>query len=186
MNLKDYSIEVERILLDEELLRYLYYTPKNRIDNPLDVSKTNIFDMPEDVLWDIIDNHLIPAIKIDDLDKNPICRVFYYAGIGKSSNTNYLYGSQEYIFDVFVHNDYQIRDKRLETICDRINYLISNKRIGGIGKTLFKRKAPIGAPDGYMGFRLIYEFYNESNQRWLYGNIATRWYSFKIPLKFAR
>lgn len=162
MNLKDYSIEVEKILMNEELLRFLYYTPKNRFDDPLDNLKPNVLDMPEDELWDIVDNHLIPTIKVDDLEKEPICRVFYYAGVGRSSNTNYLFGNQEYVFDVFVHNDFQIRDKRLELICDKINDLIFNKRIGGIGKTLFRKKSPIGAPKGYMGFRLIYEFCNES------------------------
>ena len=162
MNLTNYSIEVEKILMDEQLLRLLYYTPKNRLDNPLDISKANILEMPEDKLWDIIDHHMIPAIKIDDLEKNPICRVFYYAGIGRPTNSNYLYGFQEYVFDVFVHNNFQIIDKRIELICDRINQLISNKRINGIGKTLFKKKSPIGSPDGYMGFRLIYEFCSES------------------------
>lgn len=162
MNLKDFSIQVEKILIDEDLLRLLHYKPLNRLDNPLDESKTNILDKPVDDLWELIDFHLVPAIKIDDLVENQICRIFYYPGNGNPTNSTYLFSNQEYIFDVLVHNDFQIMDKRLEMICDRMNELVFNKRIGGIGKTLFKRRHPINTVKNYMGFRLIYEFCNEN------------------------
>ncbi|MBD1379214.1 hypothetical protein [Metabacillus arenae] len=162
MDLKDFSIEVENILKDEELLRLLHNKPQNRLDDPLDESKPNILEKDDEELWELIDFHLIPAIKIDDLEENQICRIFYYAGNGAPTNTNYLFSNQEYIFDVLVHNDFQIMDKRLEMICDRLNDLIFNKRVGGIGKTLFKRRHPINAPKNYMAFRLIYEFCNEN------------------------
>lgn len=163
MNIEEYSLRVEEILRDEELLRLLYYKPKNKLDNPLDSAKPNILDKPVDELWEIIDYHLVPAIRLDDLQKESVCRIFYYAGYGRSAKKNYLFSNQEYIFDVIVHNDIQITDKRLEKICDRLNDLLFNKRIGGVGKTLFKVRQPInGVPSNYMGFKLVYEFVNES------------------------
>lgn len=165
MNLEEYSIRIEEILRDEELLRLLHYKPKNKLDDPLKVTsdKPNILEKPSKEMWEIIDYHLVPAIKLDDLQKEPISRIFYYAGYGKPTNTNYLFSNQEYVFDVVVHNDFQVMDKRLEKICDRLNALIFNARIGGVGKTLFKSRKPIvGVPNNYMGFKLVYEFCNEN------------------------
>ncbi len=162
MKLKDFSIEIEKLLKDEELLRLLHNKPKHRLDDPLDINKPNILAKPIDELWGLIDFHLVPAPKYDDLEQNQICRIFYYAGDGRSTNTNYLFSNQEYTFEVLVHYDFQIMDKRLEMICDRLNELIFDKRIGGIGKTLFKRRHPVNTPNNYLGFRLVYEFCNEN------------------------
>lgn len=163
MKLKEYSIEIEKILTnDETLLRLLHYKPTSRLDDPLDPSKPNILDKNSDEFWKFVDESIIPAVKIADLNKKQLCRIFYYAGNGRPTRNNYLFSNQEYHFDVLVHNDFQIMDKRLEMICDRINELVFNKRIKGIGKTLFKGRYPINyVPNDYMGFRLVYEFCKE-------------------------
>jgi len=162
MKLKDFSLQIEKVLIDEELMRLLVYPAKHRLDDPLSVDKPNILEMGEDELWNLIDLHLVSAIKLDDLESNKICRVFYFAGDGRQTNSSYLFSNQEYNFDVLVPYEYQIKDKRLEMICDRLNELIFDKRIGGVGKTLFKRRHPINSPNGYLGFRLVYEFCKEN------------------------
>ncbi|RYI30609.1 hypothetical protein EVU96_09340 [Bacillus infantis] len=162
MNLKDFSIEVEAILVDEELMRLLHYSPKNGMDDPLDSSKPNILDKPSEEKWDIIRHHIVPAIKLDDLEEEKKCKVFYYAGRGNPTNSNYLFSNQEYIFEVLVPYDFQIIDKRLEMICDRINDLVFNKPIGGLGNVLFRGRTPISVTKDYLGFRLVYEYVSEN------------------------
>lgn len=152
-------MEVEKILLDEQLLRLLHYSPQHRLDDPLDDTKSDILTLPDEEKWKIIDYNLVSAPKFDDMVNEKLCRIFYYAGEGRPTNSNYKYANQEYVFEIFVHYDYQIIDKRLEMICDRLNELMSEKRVPTtIGKTLFKRRFPVNAPQGYLGFKLIYEF----------------------------
>lgn len=162
MKLKDFSVEVEKILIDETLLRLLHYKPIDKLDDPLSENKADILTKPDEEKWEIIDYHIISAPKYDDLENNPTCRLFYYASDGRPTNTNYLFSNQEYTFEILVHYDFQMMDKRLEMICDRINELVFDKRIGGIGKTLFKRRHPVNAGNNYIGFRMVYEFCNEN------------------------
>ncbi len=148
--------------MDEELLRLLYHFPVDIFDNPLDVNKPNILDMPDDEKFEIFNDKIMTAPKFDGFDKSPMSRLFYYAGDGRSTRNNYLFSKQEFNFDIFVHQEIENTDKRLEWICDRVNELVFNKSIVGLGKTLFIRRYPVKAPVNYVGYRLVYEFCHEN------------------------
>lgn len=162
MNLKELSDSVNGILLDEHLLRLLCYAPKSAIDDPLSPSKPDILTMKDQrAKWELIKYHLMNAVNFYDLDSNAISRLVFYPGNGKGAKQNYLFANQEYTFDIYTHYTNQNLDRRIELISDRINELICNKRIAGIGKTLFLARHPIvstSLPNGYVGFRIIYEF----------------------------
>jgi hypothetical protein len=140
---------------DEILLRLLYYLPSSPIDDPLSTDKPNILDMEN--RWDIIRDVIKPIEKTDDLENTPKCRLFVYPG-NRNSTGNYLLANQEIVFDILVHIDFQDMDLRLSRICDRINELVCNKKITGIGKVLFDSGGRIGAPANYIAYRLIYVF----------------------------
>lgn len=162
MSLRQYSMDIEKLLIDETLLRLLYYKPQNYLDDPLDASKENILDKPSDEKWEIIKDRIVSAPKFDDLDKIEKCRLLVYPHIGRSTRSNYLFANQEYSFDVFVHFDYQNVDKRLEWICDRVNDLLKNFSVTGFGKVLFKDRGKLSAPNNYIGYRLTFEFISEN------------------------
>ncbi|AZV43724.1 hypothetical protein BAOM_3115 [Peribacillus asahii] len=162
MNLREYTYKIENVLMDEELLRLLYYMPKNVLDNPLDTAKPNILDKPTKDKWAIFNDKIMTASNFNGFDTSPICRLFYYAGNGRSAKDNYLFSKQQFHFDVFVHQSIENTDKRLEWICDRVNELVFNKSIAGLGKTLFIQRHPVSAPVNYVGYRLIYEFCHEN------------------------
>ena len=141
---------------DETLLRLLYYKPENALDDPLEVTvdKTNILGRINS--QELIDEVIKTAPKTDDLTLEKQCRLFLY--MGKRKNTrNYLYAAQEIVFDVLVNMDWEEKDQRQSWICDRVNELIFHERISGIGKVEFIGGAPIGAPEGFIGYRLTYE-----------------------------
>lgn len=160
MNLRKYSMDIEKLLVeDETLLRLLIYKPSNYLDNPLDTTKPNILDMPVDDMWKLIKDRVVSAPKFDDLDAGEEkCRLLFYPSNGRPQNDNYLYSTQQYTFDIFVHFNYQNIDKRLEWICDRVNELVFDKRITGMGKVAFKDRGKLSAPNNYLGYRLVYEF----------------------------
>lgn len=161
MGLRKYTLDIVNLLSnDETLLRLLYYYPKNALDDPLDSNKQNILDMDIDTRTAIIDNRIVTAPKFDDLDNedNPICRLLVYPGIGRSYSNDYMVANQEYNFEVYVHFDYENADRRMEWICDRINELLFDNWITGMGKVYFKTRRPKPAPANYIGHQLIYEF----------------------------
>lgn len=163
MNLREYTYKIENVLMDEELLRLLTYNPKNVLDDPLDPNKPNILDKPDKEKWSIFNDKIMSALNLDGFDKSPLSRLFYYAGRGKSSKSNYLFSRQQFHFDVFTHQSIENIDKRLEWICDRVNELVFNKEIAGFGKTLFVDRYPIASPVvNYVGYRLVYEFCHEN------------------------
>lgn len=156
MGMRKYIQDIYRVLTnDETLLRLLYYLPVDGLDSPLDTNKENILDKLDK--WDIILDRIVTSPKVDDLlDTEPKCRLLFYAGRRQSTN-NYLLSSQEMVFDVLVHFDFDSVDQRQSWICDRINELICNKEnITGIGKILFQGANGIGAPKGYVGYRMSY------------------------------
>lgn len=163
MELTKYTDDIYKVLIsDETLLRLLHYKPTNRLDDPLSPSKPNILEKPIDELKKIIDDVIVSALKVSELDTEKKCRLLFYPGTGRSTNDNYLFSNQEYIFVAFVHLDYENIDRRNQMICDRVNQLISNKRITGMGKVLFKSRRPVNAPKDYIGYQLSYEFISEN------------------------
>jgi hypothetical protein len=140
---------------DETLLRLLYYKPVNYFDDPLDAAKANILDKQPVDRWEIINDLIYATPKTDDLTSAAKCRLFFYPG-RRSSTSNYLFSTQEVIFDVLVHFDYENVDQRMSWVADRINDLLCNQRVTGFGKVEFKSGSPISSPTGYVGYRLIY------------------------------
>lgn len=138
---------------DETLLRLLYYKPQNALDNPQSTSKTNVLSMNNK--WDIILDRIKTVPKTDDLINEAKCRLLFYPG-KRSSTRNYLFAGQEIVFDIMVHFEFEEVDLRQESILDRLNELICNEKITGIGKTIFKGGGQISAPEKYVGYRVIY------------------------------
>lgn len=161
MNLRDYTYKIQNVLVDEELLRLLYYTPKNILDNPLDEIKPNILTKPDKEKWEIINDCIVSALKTDDFKTDPKSRLIFYPANGYGGN-NYLFSNQQYHFDIFTHFTIENADKRLEWICDRINDLLFDKLIAGIGKVKFIQRHPVNAPSDYVAYRLVYEFCQEN------------------------
>lgn len=163
MELEKYSREIFKALnSDETLLRLLHYKPISKLDNPLDPTKPNILEKQADEKWTIIDDCIVNAPKISDLEATSKSRLFYYAGYGRGSNNNYLFSNQEFCFEVFTHYDFQMMDRRNEKICDRLNEILFGKNLAGLGKFLFRERHPVKAPKDYLGYKLVYEFTSEN------------------------
>jgi hypothetical protein len=161
--LEKYSKDIYSIFINDEiLLRYLYYNPTSRLDDPLDTSKDDILSKNADDFWAIVDDVIKTAPKTSDLVENVKSRLFVYAGYGRSNSSNYYFSDQEYEFDILVHADNQSKDFRTEKIHDRLNELLFNKRITGLGKLKFKSRQPINAPKDYLGYKLVYTFSSEN------------------------
>jgi hypothetical protein len=113
--------------------------------------------------WDIIKDVIKTTSKTDDLDTEKKCRVCFYSGIRKPTR-NYVIAEQYIYFDVYVYLELEEVDMRLSWICDRINELLNNDRITGMGKFLFRDGVPVKSVDGYVQYRLVYSFgdFNES------------------------
>ena len=156
MRMKENRVDIYKVLTtDETLLRLLYYKPENENDDPLDSTKDDILDMDEEDKWTIIEDRIKKTPKVDDLDKEPKCRLLFYMG-RRSKTNNYLYAGQIVVFDVLVHFDFEEVGMRESAICDRVNDLMSNSRVTGIGKVNFEGGDQISAPEAYTGYRLMY------------------------------
>lgn len=145
---------------DETLLRLLHYignTNDSDANSPLNSSKPNILDMAIATKWDIIQDVIKTSKKVKDLDSTKKCRVLIYPG-KRSGTRNYLMADQKFIIDVLVEMDINDVDQRMAWICDTINDLIFDQKVTGVGKIGFEDGGQIGAPEGYEGYRLIYEF----------------------------
>jgi len=143
---------------DETLLRLLYYPPKNLGTNtpdPLSVTNPNILDMSDDAKWEVINDRIAMTPTVSDLDTTEKCRLLFYAG--RRSPGNFIYADQEIICDILCHFNYE-KDQRSTWISDRVNELLVQERITGIGKVDFKSGGITGSPKGYIGYRLVYEF----------------------------
>jgi hypothetical protein len=144
----------------EELIRLLYYKASNSNDDILDSSKPNILDMPELEKWEIIRDRIKNVPKVDDLDKEPKCRLCFYPGNRQKTNS-YLVSDQDITIDILVHFDYEDMDQRMEWICDVVNDLIFDKKITGTRKVLFSGGGSgvlRNTPQSYVGYRLVYSF----------------------------
>jgi hypothetical protein len=145
----------------EKLLRLLYYKPINATDDPLSISKTNILDMPELTRWEIIQDRIKTTPKVDDLDKNQICRLLFFPG-NRDKTNNYLISDQDIVFDILVHFVYEDADQRMEWICDVVNELLFNQKITGMNNISYIGGNQINVPQGYIGYRLTYKFGSEN------------------------
>lgn len=150
----EYRIKFYNVLTqDESLKKLLIHVPTNEDDDPL--LKVNIGDD-----WNKIEKVIKKSNKVDDLEKEAICRVCMYPGNRTVGKENYFYAGQDIIFDVYAHIDtYDNIDFRLSTICDHLNKLVVNKNRTGISKTTFLAGQTITTPpSGYVGYRLYYRF----------------------------
>ncbi|MBX6361879.1 MAG: hypothetical protein IRZ03_17605 [Acidobacterium ailaaui] len=149
---KFYSVLVN----DEQLLRYLYYHPTNYSDDPLSPTKADVTTMPN--TWDIRRNLIKKSKVVDDLNVDTnINRILVFPGKRRPQYNNYLFASQLVVIDSLVRIKDDDIDCRQSKINDRINDLVFDERIGGVGKVSFKDGDQIGAPPGFVGYRLIYE-----------------------------
>jgi hypothetical protein len=143
---------------DETLLRLLIYKPDNSLDDPLDKTKPNILDKSETEKWSLINDRIKFTPSVHGLDQDNICRLLFYPA-PRTPNRNHLSPTQDIKFDVLAHYEFNDIDMRMSWICDRIHELMNQKRISGFGKVRFVRGQDIGTPvDGYIGYRLTYEF----------------------------
>jgi hypothetical protein len=155
-NLKDI---VKIFRFDEKLLRLLYYPAKDlakNIEDPLDTILPNVLDLEEEILWKIRDNRILTTMVADDLESEPICRIYVYAG-KRRPNTDYTLATQEVIVDIFCHNQFE-KDLRSLRISDCINDLLISERITGFGKVEYVQGNPFNSPNDYVAFRHIYKF----------------------------
>lgn len=146
---------------DESLLRLLYYPAQNLITNtkdPLDASLPNILSMNEEKLWQIRDKTIYTISKGDDLETEPLCRIYLYAG-RRNPDRNYLLANQEITVEIFIHNEYE-KDLRSLRVSDRVNELLISQHITGIGKVEYVQGFPINAPNDYVAYRHNYEIRN--------------------------
>lgn len=145
---------------DEQLLRLLYYKPSNGNDDPLSPTKPNL---KNSTIYrdDILKYRMKRAPKIDDIiPKNaPICRLCMYMG-SSTRTANVKAFKQRIIFDVFVHIDgYENIDSRSLKIIDRLNEIVNEQHISGMGTVESAAFTPIGnAPEGYIGYQSVFSF----------------------------
>lgn len=150
----DMSAIYKTVSSDDIMLRLLYYKPQNGLDDPLSPSKTNVLDLPNS--YEIIDDVIKFAPKVDDLTSKNICRLLFYPG-RRSPTKNHQTSSQEFVFDLLVHiDDFQLKDLRMEKIVDRLGEIMFGKRIMGLGKVESNGGNPLGAPPNYIGYQIVY------------------------------
>ncbi len=138
---------------NEELKRLLVYKPEHGLDDPLSPDKNDI-----GMDWDLIDQVIMRSVVTDDLSNDSKCRICVYSGNRTPDKENYMYATQDIIFDVYVHaKQYDSIDFRLTTICDYLNKLVVNKHLTGLTKTRFLAgQTVMSPPSGFVGYRLYY------------------------------
>jgi hypothetical protein len=154
MNTEKNIKDVYSTLMDETLLRYLVYNSRN----PLEVSSTQPDILTLSDKTKIIDKHLIMTPKTSDLtNESKISRLCMYAGNRKPQSRKVA--KQDMIFDIYVHEDIDILDLRMAKIKDYIGQMFEDKIITGLGRSQIVVGNIIGnSPNGYVGYRLVYEF----------------------------
>jgi hypothetical protein len=153
MNLRKNLIDVfNHIGNDKELLRLLYYP-----SDPLNPSKQDVQDLPD--FRNIRKERIMRSPKTNDLTTKEICRICMYMG-NRDNTNNKKVAMQDIVFDVYAHIDkYDLNDARSLWICDRINELLHEEWVTGIGKMESYRNLIIGnPPTGYIGYKMIFTF----------------------------
>lgn len=132
---------------DEHLLRLLYYNPLDKNGDYVDFTNPelpNILDFEEEKLEEIREELIRKSEKNDDIAEEKKSFIFVYFGKSRNVFDNHTLVKREIIMTIISHNDFAF-DYRIEEICDRLDTLFVDERIG-IGKVTtgisFKREAP--------------------------------------------
>ncbi|MCY8499612.1 hypothetical protein P8917_09040 [Bacillus atrophaeus] len=159
----EHMTKIFRTVIDDKPLnRLLYYK-----DDPLspslpDVQTLDNYYDPVDDSSSIMKTIIKRAPKTDDLINTPICRLCIYLGnaIPKPSNQSIMLLNQDLMIDVYTHiNTYEETEFRNLKITDRICEMLFNQNFAGIGKSVkYTRLLISNAPDGYLGYKLIFTF----------------------------
>jgi hypothetical protein len=137
---------------DDKLWKLLYY-PKD----PLNPNKAKVQTLP-DFSLNISKTRIIRSPKTNDLTNDAICRLCMY--FGNRSSLSRKVADQDVIFDVYVHIDtFDNNDARSLRIIDRLNELLNESTVTGIGKVTSEKMYIIGnPPSGYIGYKVVYSF----------------------------
>ncbi len=159
MKMKSYLTNVYKILTqDETLLRLLYYKPSSPFDDPLDTNKSNVLDLPEDELWEFIEDRIKFTPTTEGLDSENICRIFFYPSTRSPRNQSYRTADQYINVDIHVHRDFNDKDMRLAWICDHLNDLLFDEKVSNLGKVrLQNAKEMTELVKGYLAYSFTYE-----------------------------
>jgi hypothetical protein len=156
----DFLKIIKYLKSDEELNRLLYYPPEDLgedVLDPLDSNLPNIMTMNVEKRAEIINKRIMKSTKYKDLEKDSICRLYVYAG-RRSPNGNYQSADQELVIDIYCHSDFENGDLRSLRISDKLNQLLSQSRIVGIGQMDFDGARPINAPYEYVGYQVVFTY----------------------------
>ena len=153
-------IDFYKVLIkDEPLMRLLYYPAKNTTDDPLSKSKPNLIDT--DIYRnDILKQRILRAPNADGLVENNegICRICMYMGTSTRTENIYMF-NQRIVFDIFVNiQKYEMVDSRSMRIIDRLNEIVNDEPVTGMGACTNVTFAPITAPVGYIGYTSEFMF----------------------------
>lgn len=143
---------------DEELIRLLWYLPYNgEREDPLSDQLDDLVDKDSDLYWDIVDERILLRKKLNDIEDKKLCRIYFNVGKSRPVFNNHLLAEQDFMIFIYTHDDYE-SDMRNTWISDRINNLIVNKGIAGIGEIKMKGGDPLDAPKEYTLYRHVYSF----------------------------
>lgn len=146
------------LINDSELLRLLYYYPKDATNlDPLDAELEEIKDRED--YFDIVDDRIILAEKDTDLVSKAICRIYITQGRRRPVFNNYLLATQEVMISVYTHEKYEV-DMRNAWISDRISELIALEYIEGTltSKLEYAGGNPRVTVKGYKKFDHVFEY----------------------------
>ncbi|MEC3668619.1 hypothetical protein ABEX89_09170 [Bacillus velezensis] len=150
------------IMNDAELNRLLYYKDDPLSSSLPDVQTLENYYDPVDDSPSILSSIIKRAPKTDDLTDQPICRLCVYLGNGipKPSTQSVMLLDQDLMIDVYTHiNTYEETEFRNLKITDRICDMLFNQNFAGIGKNIkYTRLLISNAPEGYLGYKLIFTF----------------------------
>ena len=150
------------IINDTELNRLLYYKDDPLSSSLPDVQTLENYYGPVDDSPSILSSIIKRAPKTDDLTDQPICRLCVYLGNGipKPSIQSAMLLDQDLMIDVYTHiNTYEETEFRNLKITDRICDMLFNQNFAGIVKNIkYTRLLISNAPEGYLGYKLIFTF----------------------------
>lgn len=158
MELRKNLIDIFKVVgSDKDLLRLLYYST-----DPLSPNKQEISSLPD--YHEIRKDRIKRSPKTSDLTTNPICRICMYFGNRVNGRQNSHFAHQGVVFDVYCHIDeYDDNDARSLWILDKLSEILHDKMITGFSKINSDQIFSIGnPPDGYIGYRYIFEFISEN------------------------
>lgn len=143
---------------DEEIVRLLWYLPYNTVrPDPLSEALPDLVDFDKDLYWDIVDERILLRQKLNDIEDKKLCRIYLIAGKNRPVFNNHLLSEQDFEIFIYTHDDYE-SDMRNTWISDRINNLIVNKGLAGIGEVQMKGSDPLASPKEYTLYRHRYSF----------------------------